>query len=63
MGGWFLATSIGNKLSGMLAGLWDAFPQKTVFFLLNFGLLIFALLVYMLMLKRVRKVMQEKGIH
>jgi POT family proton-dependent oligopeptide transporter len=23
MGGWFLSTSIGNKLSGVLASMWD----------------------------------------
>lgn len=62
MGGWFLATSIGNKLSGMLAGLWDMFTHKSYFFMMNFGLLIFALVVYMLMLKRVSKVMKERGI-
>lgn len=62
MGGWFLATSIGNKISGILAGLWDRFPNKAYFFLLDLGLLIFALVLYMLMLGRVKKVMQEKGI-
>ena len=36
MGGWFLATSIGNKLSGVLASLWDTYDQKANFFLVNF---------------------------
>jgi POT family proton-dependent oligopeptide transporter len=32
MGGWFLATSIGNKLSGVLATLWDTYENKANFF-------------------------------
>ncbi|MDX5443545.1 MAG: peptide MFS transporter [Hymenobacteraceae bacterium] len=35
MGGWFLSTSIGNKLSGVLAGLWDTYDHKAFFFLVN----------------------------
>ena len=27
MGGWFLATSIGNKLSGVISSLWDGYEQ------------------------------------
>jgi POT family proton-dependent oligopeptide transporter len=29
MGGWFLSTAIGNKMSGVLSGLWDVF-EKTL---------------------------------
>lgn len=36
MGGWFLATSIGNKLSGVLASMWDSYDQKAWFFAVNF---------------------------
>lgn len=32
MGGWFLATSIGNKLSGILASMWDTYENKANFF-------------------------------
>lgn len=39
MGGWFLATSLGNKLSGILATLWDGYENKSNFFLVNFLLL------------------------
>ena len=62
MGGWFLATSIGNKLSGILASLWDRFPNKVTFFLMDFGLVILALLIYLFMLRNVRRVMKERGI-
>lgn len=62
MGGWFLSTSIGNKLSGVLASLWDTYDHKANFFLVNFGLLLFATLIMFLMLRWLNKVMQEKGI-
>lgn len=32
MGGWFLSTSIGNKLSGVLASMWDTYDDKANFF-------------------------------
>lgn len=63
MGGWFLSTSIGNKLSGVLASLWDTYDNKQDFFWINFGLLMFATLLMFILLKQLNKVMQEKGIH
>src|SRR5690606_10999765 len=39
MGGWQLATSIGNKLSGVLASMWDQYDDKAAFFWVNFALL------------------------
>lgn len=63
MGGWFVSTSIGNKLSGVLATLWDTYEDKTNYFWLNFGLLIFATVLMLLLLKWLNKVMQEKGIN
>jgi POT family proton-dependent oligopeptide transporter len=32
MGGWFLTTSFGGKIAGILATLWDRFDNKAVFF-------------------------------
>jgi POT family proton-dependent oligopeptide transporter len=63
MGGWFLSTSIGNKLSGVLASLWDTYDNKQDFFWVNFGLLMFATMLMFILLKQLNKVMQEKGIH
>ncbi len=63
MGGWFLATSIGNKLSGVLATMWDTYEKKSNFFLLNFCLLMFASVICFLMLKWLNKIMKEKGLH
>jgi len=63
MGGWFLSTSIGNKLSGVLASMWDTYENKANFFWLNFALLMFAALLLFLMLKKLNKVMKERGIN
>ena len=63
MGGWFLSTSIGNKLSGVLASLWDTYNDKADFFWINFGLLLLASLLMFLLLKQLNKVMKEKGIN
>jgi POT family proton-dependent oligopeptide transporter len=62
MGGWFLSTSIGNKLSGVLASLWDTYEDKTDFFWINFSLLIFATMLMFVLLKQLNKVMHERGI-
>jgi proton-dependent oligopeptide transporter, POT family len=62
MGGWFLSTSIGNKLSGVLATMWDNYDNKANYFLLNFVLLLFAAIMCFAMLKWLNKVMKEKGV-
>lgn len=63
MGGWFLSTSIGNKLSGVLASMWDTYEDKTDFFWVNFWLLMFATLLMFVLVKQLNKVMKEKGIN
>lgn len=32
MGGWFLSTSLGGKVAGVMASFWTSFPDKKVFF-------------------------------
>jgi len=60
MGGWFLSTSIGNKLSGVLAGLWDQYQDKSYFFLTNcLGALVAAAAIF-LMLKWLKQAMGNK---
>ncbi len=56
MGGWFLATSIGNKLSGVLSSLWDGYEDKANFFWVNFLLLGAAALLMFAMLKWLNKI-------
>jgi len=63
MGGWFLSTSIGNKLSGVLASMWDTYEDKTHFFWVNFSLLMFATILMFVLVKELNKVMKEKGIN
>ena len=63
MGGWFLSTSIGNKLSGILASQWDLYDNKVNYFWLNFILLFAAALLLFVLLKWLNKVMREKGVN
>lgn len=59
MGGWFLATSIGNKLSGVLSSLWDTYDNKANFFWVNTLLLGLAALVLFAMLKNLNKTFKQ----
>jgi POT family proton-dependent oligopeptide transporter len=59
MGGWFLSTSIGNKLSGILATLWDTYEDKTNYFLVNFFLLIGATILMFSMLGWLKKIFKD----
>jgi POT family proton-dependent oligopeptide transporter len=59
MGGWFLSTSIGNKLSGILASLWDGYENKANFFLTNTLLLLFAAAVIFILIKWLNKIFKE----
>ncbi len=62
MGGWFLSTSIGNKLSGVLATMWDGYEHKANFFWVNFVLLLIATFIIFAMLKWLNRIMKEKGV-
>lgn len=62
MGGWFLSTSIGNKLSGVLASMWDKYDHKANFFLVNFVLALATSIVILLMIKWLNKITKEHGV-
>ena len=62
MGGFFLSTSIGNKLSGILASMWYSYEDKANFFWVNFALLLIATLLGVTILKPLNKAMKEKGV-
>lgn len=64
MGGYFLAISVGNKMSGMLSSLWEGFDanSKQNFFYLNFGLVIGAALLLFMMLRWLNRVMKENNV-
>lgn len=63
MGGWFVSTSMGNKLSGILASKWDEYDDKASYFWLNFILLFSAAVFLFIILKWLNKVMKEKGVN
>lgn len=64
MGGWFLSTAVGNKLSGIISGLWEGFGnnEKHYFFLINFAACVAATIALVLLLKWLNAVMREKNI-
>jgi POT family proton-dependent oligopeptide transporter len=63
MGGFFLSTAVGNKLSGMLSGLWEGFDDKSNFFLMNFFLVFAAFVVMFVLVKWLAQIMKERNIH
>ncbi len=62
MGGWQLATSLGNKLSGVLATMWDKYDDKSMFFWVNFALLTIAAGVLFAMLPWLKRIFREAGV-
>lgn len=61
MGGWFLSTSIGNKMSGVLAAMWDGYEHKADFFLVNSVLVLATTFIILVMLKWLNKIVKEHG--
>jgi POT family proton-dependent oligopeptide transporter len=47
----------------VLASMWDSYDDKTNFFWINFVLLLSAAVLMFLLLGRLNKTMNEKGIH
>jgi len=62
MGGFFLSTSIGNKMSGVLASMWYGYENKANFFLVNCVLLFIAAGLAFSILRWLNSVMREKNI-
>ncbi|MGC8917112.1 MAG: peptide MFS transporter [Thermoanaerobaculum sp.] len=58
MGGWFLATSVGNKLAGVLAGFWEKLPIAAIFGI-NAVAAALAALAIALMTPKIRSIMAE----
>jgi len=59
MGGWFITTSLGGKISGILAGFWDKFDNKAVFFAISVIAAIVAGLLLFPLTKKLNKVVVE----
>lgn len=58
MGGWQLANAIGNKLSGVLASMWDSYADKSGFFMVNSLMALLAGIAIFLMIKWLNRVIQ-----
>lgn len=60
MGGWFLATSIGGKVAGVMTSFWDDFTDKKMFFLiLVAAAFIGGILIYS-RIKSLNKIVKDK---
>lgn len=59
MGGWFITTSLGGKISGILAGFWDKFDNKALFFSISAAAAIIAFFLLLPLTKRLNKVVVE----
>jgi proton-dependent oligopeptide transporter, POT family len=59
MGGWFVATAFGGKISGILAGFWDHFTNKALFFGISAGAAIVAGLLLLPLTNRLAVVVDE----
>jgi POT family proton-dependent oligopeptide transporter len=59
MGGWFLTTSLGGKISGILAQSWDKFHNKALFFTISAVAAIVAGLLLLPLTKRLAVVVDQ----
>ncbi len=59
MGGWFITTSLGGKISGILAGFWDKFDNKAVFFAISVIAALIAGLLLFPLAKKLNKIVVE----
>lgn len=63
MGGFFLSTSVGNKLAGILSSNFEATDDKGGFFMMNFILVMIAAVLLFVLLRWLNSVMREKGVN
>jgi POT family proton-dependent oligopeptide transporter len=59
MGGWFLATSIGNKMAGMIGGLWERVQSLETIFWINAVSALAAAAMIAAMVPWIRRIMAE----
>lgn len=59
MGGWFITTSLGAKVSGILAGFWDKFDNKAVFFAISAVAAIVACFLLLPLTKKLNVIVEE----
>ena len=60
MGGWFLSTSIGGKVAGVMASFWDKIPDKRIFFgIITLAAILGGLLIFA-KVKSLNKIVRDK---
>ena len=60
MGGWFLSTSLGGKVAGVMASFWDRIPDKRIFFgIITVAAILGGLLIFA-RLKSLNQIVKEK---
>lgn len=60
MGGWFLSTSLGGKVAGVMASFWDKMPDKKIFFgIITVAAILGGLLIFS-KLKSLDKIVKDK---
>jgi len=59
MGGWFITTSLGGKIAGIMAGFWDYFDSKALFFGISAAAAIIAGLLLFPLTKKLNKIVVE----
>ncbi|HMU70666.1 MAG TPA: MFS transporter, partial [Chitinophagales bacterium] len=62
MGGFFLSTSVGNKLAGILSSNFERAEDKSTFFLTNVFLALAAAAMLFALLRWLNAIMKEKGL-
>ncbi len=60
MGGWFLSTSIGGKVAGVMTGFWDDFTDKKMFFLILVAAAFIGGILIYARLKSLNKIVRDK---
>ena len=59
MGGWFITTSLGAKIAGIMAGFWDHFDSKALFFGISAAAAIIAGLLLFPLTNKLNKVVED----
>jgi proton-dependent oligopeptide transporter, POT family len=60
MGGWFLSTSLGGKVAGVMASFWDKMPDKRIFFgIITVAAILGGLLIFM-KVKSLNQIVKDK---
>jgi proton-dependent oligopeptide transporter, POT family len=60
MGGWFLSTSLGGKVAGVMASFWDKIPDKKLFFgIITIAAILGGLLIFA-KLKSLNQIVRDK---